>query len=90
MPDNARQLERQNAALTRQLLEWIAAAPRSYPEALETWRSSCPRHAIWEDALAAGLIDCASESALRLTDKGRRLLGRSPLAAGEEGPGRGR
>ena len=52
MPDNAAQLERQNAALIRQLLEWIASAPRTYGDAMEIWRSSCPRHTIWEDALA--------------------------------------
>lgn len=76
MPDNARQLERQNAALTAQLLEWIAAAPRSYDEALETWRSSCPRHSIWEDALEAGLITQASDGRLSLTATGRAALAR--------------
>ncbi len=74
MPDNAAQLERQNAALTRQLLEWIATAPRTYDEALETWRSSCPRHTIWEDALEAGLIDARSASRLELTVAGRAFI----------------
>ena len=74
MPDNAAQLERQNAALTRQLLEWIAAAPRSYEEARERWRSSCPRHASWEDALEAGLIETIGDDVLRLTRKGREAL----------------
>jgi hypothetical protein len=74
MPDDSAQLERQNAALTRQLLEWIASAPRTYQEAIDTWRSSCPRHSIWEDALEAGLIE--SGAALGLTAEGRRLLAR--------------
>ena len=77
MPDNAAQLERQNAALTRQLLEWIASAPRTYEEAIETWRSSCPRHSIWEDALEAGLIESGGGAALGLTAEGRRLLARA-------------
>jgi predicted transcriptional regulator len=73
MPDNAAQLERQNAALTRQLLEWIAAAPRTYDDALETWRSSCPRHTIWEDALEAGLVEIA-DGRVTVSEAGRALL----------------
>ena len=76
MPDNAQQLTQQNAALTRQLLEWIAAEPRTYPDALETWRSSCPRHTIWEDALEEGLIDFG-DGRLTLTVAGRARLGRT-------------
>lgn len=37
-------------ALRRQMLEWIAARPRAYGEIMETWRTSCPRLSIWEDA----------------------------------------
>ena len=44
-------------ALTRQMLEWIAARPRDYSEIMETWRTSCPRLSIWEDACIDGLID---------------------------------
>ncbi len=73
MPDNIAQLERQNAALTRQLLEWIAAAPRTYSEAMETWRSSCPRHTIWEDALESGFIETRI-GLLALTIAGREAL----------------
>ena len=74
MPDNTAQLERQNAALTSQLLEWIAASPRTYEEALETWRSSCPRHTIWEDALESGLVECDDAGNLSLTRAGRVRL----------------
>ena len=74
MPDDARQLERQNAALTRQLLEWIDGAPRTYAEALERWRSSCPRHTVWEDALEAGLVDAGADGRLALTAAGRSRL----------------
>jgi hypothetical protein len=74
MPDNAAQLERQNAALTMQLLEWIAAKPRTYGEALATWRSSCPRHTIWEDTLEAGLVACDEAGCLSVTAAGSALL----------------
>jgi hypothetical protein len=74
MPDNAAQLERQNAALTRQLLEWIASAPRTYDDALETWRSSCPRHTIWEDALEAGLVEIARDGCVTVSAAGMALL----------------
>ena len=76
MPDTPDQLAIQNAALTRQLLEWIAEAPRSYAQALDIWRSSCPRHTIWEDALSEGLVDCTSDGRLCLTAAGRQKLRR--------------
>ena len=42
--------------LTLQMLAWLDGAPRTYGEAMEAWRTSCPRLSIWEDALADGLI----------------------------------
>ena len=62
--------------LTLQLLEWIDNAPRSYAEALEAWRTSCPRLSIWEDACLAGLIACEQGGARIVTPsaKGRVLL----------------
>jgi hypothetical protein len=45
------------AALTRQMLEWIAVRPRDYAEVMEVWHTSCPRLSIWEDACLDGLID---------------------------------
>ena len=74
MPDSPEQLAVQNAALTRQLLEWIDTAPHTYAEALETWRSSCPRHTIWEDALSEGLVNSAADGRLTLTAAGRKRL----------------
>lgn len=76
MPDSYAQLAAQNAALTRQLLEWIESAPRTYAETLDTWHSHCPRHTIWEDAVAAGLIECdgGREAIVKLTASGREYL----------------
>ncbi len=78
MPDSDHELSTQNAALTRQLLEWIAGGEHTYAEALEVWRSTCPRHTIWEDALGAGLIDSAQghHAVLVLTTLGKALLQR--------------
>lgn len=42
--------------LTRDLLAWIAATPRTYRETMEVWRTSCPRLSIWEDAVGDGLV----------------------------------
>src|SRR5215211_4787100 len=42
--------------LTRDLLVWIASAPRTYRETMEAWRTSCPRLPIWEDAVRDGLV----------------------------------
>ena len=76
MPDSYSQLASQNAALTRQLLEWIAGGAHTYAEVLDVWHSHCPRHTIWEDALEAGLVDCAGgrEDVVVLTSAGRALL----------------
>lgn len=65
-----------NSALTIQLLEWIADRPRTYAETLDAWRTSCPRLSIWEDALAAGLIDTDKSPArfLLLSPEGSAML----------------
>jgi hypothetical protein len=38
------------------LVEWVARQPRSYSEVIETWRTSCPRLTIWEDAVDRGYV----------------------------------
>jgi hypothetical protein len=40
----------------RQLLDWLSPGPRTYAEAIEAWKTHCPRISPWEDALAQGLI----------------------------------
>jgi hypothetical protein len=84
-----------------EFLSWIASRRRTYPEAMEAWRSSCPRHTVWEDALAEGLIRFEGGSSLceyevLLSPRGRSVLeagGEHTLshAAGTESPaGKGR
>ena len=73
-------------ALTLQFLAWVAEAPRTYAQAMEAWRSSCPRLSIWEDAILDGLVafDGAAtrdQSRVALTPKGRELLRASTPAA---------
>jgi hypothetical protein len=41
-------------ALVLDLVEWVAREPRLYSEVIETWRTSCPRLTIWEDAVDRG------------------------------------
>jgi hypothetical protein len=43
-------------SLVLDLVEWIAREPRVYSEAIATWRTSCPRLTIWEDALDHGYL----------------------------------
>jgi hypothetical protein len=64
-------------ALTCQMLEWIAARPRDYAEVMDTWRTSCPRLSIWEDACLAGLIAYDGSGRVVLSDAGQAYLRRS-------------
>jgi hypothetical protein len=43
-------------ALVLDLVEWVAREPRLYADVIETWRTSCPRLAIWEDAVDCGYV----------------------------------
>jgi hypothetical protein len=67
-------------APTLQLLAWIAEQSRSYPETIETWKTSCPRLAVWEDALADDLIRI-DRGCVLLTAAGRELLTTLPRQA---------
>jgi hypothetical protein len=74
--------------LMLEFLTWVASHPRTYDEAMDAWRSTCPRQTIWEDALLDGLIrvargEAGQSSQVTLTPQGRALLegnlGRRPL-----------
>ena len=43
-------------ALVLDLVEWIGREPGLYCEVIETWRTSCPRLTIWEDAVDRGYV----------------------------------
>jgi hypothetical protein len=64
-------------AQTRELLAWIAAGPRRYDEAIERWRTSCPRLSVWDDAVSDGLVRIVREprpAMVVLTPGGRDAL----------------
>lgn len=44
-------------ALMLDMVEWLARSPRPYAEAIEAWRTSCPRLTVWEDAMDEGVIE---------------------------------
>ncbi len=41
--------------LIADFLQWIDREPRPYAEAMDVWRTSCPRLTVWEDAIDRGL-----------------------------------
>ncbi len=71
-----------NGYLTIQFLTWLSEASRTYGQALDAWRTSCPRLSIWEDALEDGLVQIEAErgpmrqSGMVVTSKGKTLLER--------------
>ena len=76
--------------LTLQFLAWVADGDgdgeatrtlRTYAEAMDAWRTSCPRLTIWDDAIRDGLIQVENgspreRSIVRLTERGRAMLRR--------------
>lgn len=71
--------------LVLDLVEWIARGPRLYSEVIETWRTSCPRLTIWEDAVDGGFVTRESVAGgvrVAITIVGKKFLrdnGRSSL-----------
>jgi hypothetical protein len=69
-------------ALTQQFLGWVAEGPRTYGQAMEAWRSTCPHLSIWEDAVRDGLVRLENGGAMNasrvvLTPAGKaRLTGK--------------
>jgi hypothetical protein len=63
-------------ALVLDLVEWVAAEPRPYAEVMEAWRTSCPRLAVWEEAVDRGLL--VSEP----TGRGGVLVAATPAGRG--------
>lgn len=61
-----------------EFLTWVSLRRRTYADAMEAWRSSCPRLTVWEDALADSLIriegDTLRQAEVTLTPKGKAVL----------------
>lgn len=64
--------------LMLQFLEWVASGGRTYAEAMDAWRTSCPRLSVWEDALIEGLIElvggASQRAVVKLTARGRAAV----------------
>ena len=64
--------------LVLDFVEWIAREPRAYSEVVGTWKTSCPRLTLWEDAADLELV--ARETiagfgmVVTVTEDGERLL----------------
>jgi hypothetical protein len=69
-----------------QFLAWVADRPRSYPEAMAAWRSTCPRLSVWEDAIIDGLVrlENGDSRAVTLTARGRAMLKKHRVEQGAQ------
>ena len=63
-----------------EFLRWIDARRRTYGEAIDAWRSNCPREPVWDDAVIGGLVQIVQNgnavSEVVLTERGRAMLSR--------------
>lgn len=59
-----------------QFLSWVADRPRTYAQAMDAWRTSCPRLSVWEDAVIEDLvrIDGNGARTVALTKRGAAIL----------------
>lgn len=66
--------------LVLDFVEWIAREPRSHAEVLATWKTSCPRLTIFEDASEHGYVTRETRAGVGLviavTEPGKQLLRR--------------
>jgi hypothetical protein len=62
-----------------QFLAWVADRPRTYPQTMDAWHSTCPRLSVWEDAIIDGLVRLQNGAgrAVTLTPRGRSILDQS-------------
>ncbi|MCK1547448.1 hypothetical protein IVA87_19055 [Bradyrhizobium sp. 147] len=64
--------------LVLDFVEWVAREPRAYAEVIATWKTSCPRLTIWEDATERGYVARKTVPGIGLiiavTEGGEKLL----------------
>jgi hypothetical protein len=83
-----------------QFLAWVADRPRTYADAMDAWRTSCPRLSVWEDAIIEDLVRIEGNgaggganrgaSAVTLTRRGHAVLQRAQGASQSSKPKRAR
>ena len=72
-----------------EFLTWVFIRPRTSEDAMDAWRTNCPRHTVWEDALDGGYIQVErgstlARSGVMLTARGEGLIhgvGSAPVAS---------
>ena len=73
--------------LVLDFVEWVAREPRLYAEVVGTWKTSCPRLTIWEDAADRGYVARETISGFGLvvtvTGDGEKLLRANGRAGGD-------
>jgi len=60
-----------------EFLNWLTVRERTYDEAMEAWRTSCPRFSTWEDASIAGYVlleQVGDRLVVSLTTQGRDFI----------------
>jgi hypothetical protein len=63
--------------LVLDLIEWVAKEPRTYAEVMEAWRTSCPKLAVWEEAVDRGFVErpaVAGRGFVLVTKRGEDFL----------------
>ena len=63
------------APLIRDFLQWLERQPRTH--VMESWRTSCPRLPVWEEATDNGYVARKGRQ-VEITDRGRAFLGDAP------------
>ncbi len=56
-----------------ELLTWVTTRDRTYEDVVEAWKSNCPRSAVWDDAVTAGLVT-VGRGGVALTERGPAAL----------------
>ena len=69
------------------LLEWVGRKERTYQETMDSWRTSCPRFPVWEDATDRGFVQTVSANShwlVRVAPAGFQFLKAKRLHAYEQ------
>ena len=66
-------------ALIVDLLQWLSIRERSYEDAMDAWRTSCPKLPVWEDANDRGLVTITFDEINRRCIVGVSTSGRAFL-----------
>ncbi len=77
-------------SVTLELLAWVSSGRRTYGEVMAAWRSTCPRHPVWENAVAEGLVRVAhgatqAQAEVTLTPRGQAVLEGNDIQGSGEG-----